>query len=105
MVGQAMEQINLFPQAQAVLDEQGTAPDMGEDQGIPLMEHQHVTELGEGNIPSPLVIEVEVEDSDEDGLVEVELTRDAQSQRRCEGTITMEDLPHVALSDSEDEMY
>ena len=57
MMALAEGEIQMFPDAQQVIHEQGLAPDAGEDQGIPLMSHQREADFGEGNIPALLILD------------------------------------------------
>lgn len=133
MMALAESEFNQFPDVQVILDQHGVTPDAGEDQGIPLMQHAQVANLGENGIPAAVLIEEEVGDrmdgmlfnyiifspalnscelsADihleggyfEEELVELTAAQGAGQEQALDRTIIEEDLPIVVLTDSEDE--
>ncbi|THG94061.1 hypothetical protein EW026_g7330 [Hermanssonia centrifuga] len=53
----AQQSLDLHPDVQSLLDDYGELPEAGENQGIPLMAHNHVADFGVNGIPPAAVFE------------------------------------------------
>ncbi len=68
MLALAEAHVQYSPDVAAILDMHGTVYDGGENQGMPLMEHEHVAEFGRGGIPPVEMVEDIVEEDQLQGI-------------------------------------